>query len=160
MKSDAVYALSKGTSQHSAMPVQATTPPCPHVANVPPKRNNYFLTVPLKLFFQLLLDITQRRKPARHCETRRGSYAILHRSRNHCQNGQPCSPTTLRPHIGIRGPRRSPSPIKPKVGRSWWSASGRNTGFQDHGMAGSPACQAYGAPCGSLCHRFVAVSIS
>ena len=42
MKSDAVYALSKGTSQHSAMPVQTTTPPCPHVANVPPKRNNYF----------------------------------------------------------------------------------------------------------------------
>ena len=46
MKSDAVYALSKGTSQHSAMPVQATTPPCPHVANVPPERKNYFFNRP------------------------------------------------------------------------------------------------------------------
>ena len=51
MKSDAVYALSKGTSQHSAMPVQATTPPCPHVANVPPKRNNFFFNRPPKNLF-------------------------------------------------------------------------------------------------------------
>ena len=65
MKSDAVYALSKGTSQHSAMPVQATTPPCPHVANVPPKRNNYFFNCPASNLFLIASRHYATRAPPR-----------------------------------------------------------------------------------------------